>query len=145
MIKLPVIIIGLTFRFMFYLSLSDLLDRIRETNRELNKGYIWANMLPLVWMVIFPYTASKLAASLSFELHDLKIQSKSKNPSLITGIVYYLFTLLGELLMLIGAQANEDYSILFGLFFFTIGFAFFIIYWTQIVRYKKRLIKLQIP
>lgn len=135
------IIVGLVFRFAFFSSLNSLLKKIREANRELSSGIIWAGFVPFLWIFAFPYIVGRLSVSLSFELASIKGKDVPEYPTRTAGICNYIFSLLGEVFIVIGMYSDEGLAA-FGILFALIGFIFFVIYWVQILKYNRVLSEL---
>lgn len=115
--------------YVFFLfTLYRTAQQITVQNRKLVPAQVWLLLIPLfnlIWMFV---VINKLAASIKQECDRLNITYNQQTPTKDIGNVYALLA-IASLMPVIG------------LFFGLAAFICWIIYWTQVARYRKLFIE----
>ena len=115
--------------YVFFLfTLYRTAEQISVENRRIVPAQVWLLLIPLfnlIWMFV---VINKLAASIKQECDRLNITYNQQTPTKDIGNVYALLA-IASLMPVIG------------LFFGLAAFICWIIYWTQVARYRKLFIE----
>jgi hypothetical protein len=115
--------------YVFFLfTLYRTAEQISVENRRIVPAQVWLLLIPLfnlIWMFV---VINKLAASIKQECDRLNIAYNQQTPTKDIGNVYALLA-IASLMPVIG------------LFFGLAAFICWIIYWTQVARYRKLFIE----
>ncbi len=115
--------------YVFFLfTLFRTAEQISVENRRIVPAQVWLLLIPLfnlIWMFV---VINKLAASIKQECDRLNITYNQQTPTKDIGNVYALLA-IASLMPVIG------------LFFGLAAFICWIIYWTQVARYRKLFIE----
>ncbi len=112
----------------FLLTLYRTAEQISPQNRRLAPGQVWLMLIPLfnlVWMFI---VINRLAASIKQECDRLNISYTQPTPTKDIGNIYAALAIAGLMPVI-------------GFFFGLAAFVCWIIYWTQVARYRKLFIE----
>jgi hypothetical protein len=123
---LTFVLVYFTLTVLFYLTLHRCLSQIKKSNRDLDPGLVWLNLIPcfvLVWMFI---TVCRVGGSLRKEFQERGWKTDGEGFGISMGIAY------GTLLVL----CHIPYL---GLLFVIPMFISVVIYWMQIAGYCGRL------
>lgn len=153
------IILGLFFPiiflipFIFYIkSLKTTLLEVSPENRLIKPYFLWALLIP-IWSTLYNfYVVSKIADSLRLELKSRNIPVNSRRPTYLKGLIMSLFLCLGAspffFLHLINMYVMyvqiPSFIVNFFLHLCTTSLVaplFWIVYWANVLHYKKLLRK----
>ncbi len=112
----------------FLLTLYRTAEQISPQSRRLAPGQVWLMLIPLfnlVWMFI---VINRLAASIKQECDRLNISYTQPTPTKDIGNIYAALAIAGLMPVI-------------GFFFGLAAFVCWIIYWTQVARYRKLFIE----
>ena len=124
---------------LFYISLQTTMDLVSSKNRQMPGAYVWLNFIPIFgifWPFIFN---ASLAKSIENELKD---KGSEEKVNLYSGTIVYPISILFLTNLSYSSYTtfsnSIDYGILylFGLFLFS-TFYFWIVFWEQVIRFKK--------
>lgn len=124
---------------LFYVSLHKTMNLVSEKNRQMPGSYVWLNLTPLFgifWPFIFN---SSLAKSIENELKDKGSNEKvNLYPGTIVYPISFLFLTNLAYSSYTTVSKTLDYGTLYlsALFLFA-TFYFWIVFWRQILRFKK--------
>jgi hypothetical protein len=125
-VGLVLIAIGLAVTIFFLLTLSKTLGRCRPTNRTMEPGMVWLNLVPclsIAWQFV---TVIRVAESLDNEFYDRGIGRRGDDYGKGLGITACVLNLLGVIPYL-------------GLLFSLGGLVCGIIYWVKIAGYNTQM------
>lgn len=128
LIQLAFLLAFLVPYIFFVLTLYRTAEQISVQNRRIVPSQVWLLFIPLfnlIWMFV---VINKLAASIKQECDRLNITYTQQTPTKDIGNIYALLA-IASLMPVIG-------------FFFGLGALIcWIIYWTQVARYRKQFIE----
>lgn len=128
LIQLLFLVLFIVPYIFFLLTLYRTAEQISLQSRHISPGHVWLLLIPLfnlVWMFV---VINKLASSIKHECDRLNISYAQPTPTKDIGNIYAALAIT-SLMPVIG-------------FFFGLGaFVCWIIYWTQVARYRKLFIE----
>ena len=117
-------LIGLAIMVFFLLSLQKCLKEVSPSNRTMEPGMVWLNLIPLFNLVWIFITVIKLSESVIAEGQSRQVSVDDGGK--VIGLVYAI-SLIASIIPLIGLLAG------------LVALVTFIIYWVKVAGYRKTL------
>jgi hypothetical protein len=134
---------------LFLLTQHNTLKAVRQPNRAMAPGLVWFQLVPVVGQIWQFFVVANISASirkeysfsqddsiLGFRSADL-VEELGKRPTFAIGITYCILITTAIIINL--SVSQESRFLALGALFSLSGMTCWIIYWVQLVAYKRKL------